>query len=201
MATLLPKPVVFSTAGINFDDNGQQVVGKNPGSTFIAPSPSAVPSPAGVASPAKNVPVFSSRSRKSKSEALSKLAEPQVDELSGRPKQQKPSAPPPPPAVDLPVPKNNPARQFLAKPRATPLGFENICTQAPRNLPTRSEGRLFGLEHCPVFYPTEEEFAQPLKYIEDLVEKSFDNYGLVKVVPPPGWKPTFSLNSEVFIID
>ncbi|KAI7828357.1 JmjC domain, hydroxylase-domain-containing protein [Kickxella alabastrina] len=56
---------------------------------------------------------------------------------------------------------------------------------------------IFGLPEAPTFYPTAEEFADPLAYIQSirpLAEKS----GLCKIVPPEGWSPPFSLDTKNF---
>jgi len=43
----------------------------------------------------------------------------------------------------------------------------------------------------PVFYPTEEEFKNPLAFIDMLFYKhEVYKYGCVKVVPPKSFKPT-----------
>lgn len=44
------------------------------------------------------------------------------------------------------------------------------------------------LEEAPVFYPTEEEFSDTLKYIASVRLKS-EEYGICRIVPPPSWKP------------
>lgn len=50
------------------------------------------------------------------------------------------------------------------------------------------------LKPCPVLYPTLPEFASPIEYLsrKDVLDLG-SRYGLVKVVPPEGWKPPFSL--------
>jgi histone demethylase JARID1 len=51
----------------------------------------------------------------------------------------------------------------------------------------------------PIFYPTEEEFRCPMKYIDYLfLEKGGSQYGCVKIVPPASFRPPFSfdINSE-----
>nr|URM60705.1 LSD family protein [Gymnema sylvestre] len=44
------------------------------------------------------------------------------------------------------------------------------------------------LQDAPVFYPTEEEFNDPLKYIVSIRPKA-EAYGICRVVPPPSWRP------------
>ena len=72
------------------------------------------------------------------------------------------------------------------------------CT--PRPIPDRKRNRLFDLEEAPTFYPTREEFADPLAYIEKIGDPQGGNgkkYGIVKIVPPEGWNPEFVLNQDV----
>ena len=38
------------------------------------------------------------------------------------------------------------------------------------------------------FEPTTEEFSNPLQYIQDISHTAY-KYGIVKIVPPPGWTP------------
>lgn len=81
---------------------------------------------------------------------------------------------------------------------AIPLDLDNIRKSAPAVMPPRKSERLFGLEHCPIYYPTETEFAQPLEYIERIAKQARDHgYGICKVIPPKGWQPPFSLDTEV----
>uniref|UniRef100_A0A251K7I6 JmjC domain-containing protein n=1 Tax=Manihot esculenta TaxID=3983 RepID=A0A251K7I6_MANES len=51
------------------------------------------------------------------------------------------------------------------------------------------------LENAPVFYPTEEEFKDTLKYIASIRAKS-EPYGICRIVPPPCWKPPCPLKEK-----
>jgi len=148
------------------------------------------------------------RGRKSKAEALSKIAigAAQAQEgMSGKPIASTSTASPTlivkqlkaDPISEGPAPRQNPARKAMATKRSIPLDLATLCTSIPREMPQRTENRLFGLEHCPVFYPTVAEFAKPMEYIEKVAKQSSEDYGIAKVVPPLGWKPSFSLDSEV----
>lgn len=99
-----------------------------------------------------------------------------------------------------PSAKHNPARRALKEPRAPPLDFSTLRTQAPRfpNPPPRPPGkeRMFGLEHAPVYHPSIEEFAKPMEYIE-MIAMEAKEYGICKIVPPEGWRPPFALDTEV----
>ena len=62
----------------------------------------------------------------------------------------------------------------------------------------QSEGpkRPFGLEDCPVFYPTVDEFKDPMAYVRS-ISTTAQNYGICKIVPPVGWKMPFVTDTEV----
>lgn len=61
----------------------------------------------------------------------------------------------------------------------------------------RKTSRPHGLLEAPTFYPSEDEFrAGPLEYIKK-IEPEGRKYGIVKIVPPPGWKPPFAVDTEV----
>jgi len=79
------------------------------------------------------------------------------------------------------------------------LDLSSVKTSSPRNQPTRSTPRPFGLQDCPVFYPTSDEFKDPMAYI-DSISRRVVNYGICKVVPPVGWKMPFVTNTEVCVM-
>lgn len=39
------------------------------------------------------------------------------------------------------------------------------------------------------FYPTEEEFTNPIEYVERLYSEGADDYGCIKIVPPESFRP------------
>lgn len=84
----------------------------------------------------------------------------------------------------------------LGPPPATKLDFSAIKTSSPRVLPPRTHPRPFGLEDCPAFYPSMEEFKDPTKYMQSIAPKA-QEYGLCKIVPPVGWKMPFVTDTEV----
>lgn len=55
-----------------------------------------------------------------------------------------------------------------------------------------------GLEEAPVFYPTEDEFSDPLRFIAQIREQA-EPYGICRIVPPTSWNPPFALDSQSFI--
>ncbi|XP_006654139.1 lysine-specific demethylase JMJ703 [Oryza brachyantha] len=51
------------------------------------------------------------------------------------------------------------------------------------------------LDEAPVFYPTEEEFEDTLKYIES-IRPMAEPYGICRIVPPSSWKPPCLLKDK-----
>ncbi|CAJ2628378.1 unnamed protein product [Trifolium pratense] len=51
------------------------------------------------------------------------------------------------------------------------------------------------LEDAPVFYPTEEEFQDTLKYISSIRSRA-EPYGICRIVPPQSWKPPCPLKEK-----
>ena len=115
-----------------------------------------------------------------------------------------------------PSPSMHPLRKIAASqgsdPSLTPLPFDtatgkdgrvpSIATHhsTPRVSPPRLRPRLYELEEAPTFFPTTEEFADPLRYIQYVGDPQGGNgkaYGIVKIVPPAGWNPEFVLNQDV----
>ena len=56
--------------------------------------------------------------------------------------------------------------------------------------------RPHGLTEAPTFRPTEEEFKDPLKYIQKIAPEG-RKYGIVKIIPPENWNPDFAIDTEV----
>ena len=76
------------------------------------------------------------------------------------------------------------------------LDMNSVKTTSPRNPLPRRYPRPFGLEDCPVYYPTMDEFKDPLGYIRSASENA-KNYGICKIVPPESWKMPFTTDTEV----
>ncbi|XP_020597241.1 putative lysine-specific demethylase JMJ16, partial [Phalaenopsis equestris] len=51
------------------------------------------------------------------------------------------------------------------------------------------------LDDAPVFYPSEEEFKDTLKYIAS-IRPTAELYGICRIVPPPSWKPSCPLKEK-----
>ncbi|KAF9431525.1 hypothetical protein BGZ76_000196 [Entomortierella beljakovae] len=85
-----------------------------------------------------------------------------------------------------------------SQPRAPPLDMSSVLTKAkPENTTSDRPPRIFGLQDAPCYYPSAEEFMEPLKFIESIRPEA-EKAGICKIIPPEGWKPTFALDTEVF---
>ncbi|WVQ84008.1 hypothetical protein IAT38_006153 [Cryptococcus sp. DSM 104549] len=106
------------------------------------------------------------------------------------------SAQPKPDALPAgPSPLKNPLNKpVLVNPA---FSIDSVRTTAPRHPPPRTTPRLFGLEECPSFYPTPEEFKDPMAYIDSIAEQG-KPYGICKIVPPEGWNMPFALQPDSF---
>ena len=76
------------------------------------------------------------------------------------------------------------------------LNLESVKTRSPRNVKPDGHTRPFGLQDCPTFYPTTDEFKDPMAYIRS-ISTTAQNYGICKVVPPEEWHMPFVTDTEV----
>lgn len=76
------------------------------------------------------------------------------------------------------------------------LDMSSVKTSSPRNIAPRAQPRPFGLQDCPVFYPTIEEFKDPMAYVRSISEEA-QKYGICKIIPPEDWKMPFVTDTEV----
>ncbi|XP_010934762.1 lysine-specific demethylase JMJ17 [Elaeis guineensis] len=53
------------------------------------------------------------------------------------------------------------------------------------------------LPQAPVFYPTEEEFKDPLEFIYKIRPQA-EPFGICRIVPPKSWNPPFALDRDAF---
>lgn len=72
-----------------------------------------------------------------------------------------------------------------------------LALENSKNETTKSSDGLKEIQQMKVYYPTEEEFANPLTYIESLVKvQGARDYGCVKIVPPPSFKPAMAFDKD-----
>lgn len=53
-----------------------------------------------------------------------------------------------------------------------------------------------GLQEAPTYYPTEEDFKDPVSYIRKIAPEG-KKFGICRVVPPENWQPSFAIDTEV----
>ncbi|KAJ1914399.1 hypothetical protein H4219_004817 [Mycoemilia scoparia] len=75
-----------------------------------------------------------------------------------------------------------------------PSAAEDLQEKSKANPPRPSP---LGLPHAPIYYPSEDEFHDPLSYIQKIRPEA-EVAGICKIVPPKGWSPTFSLDVNHF---
>ncbi|WVW78729.1 hypothetical protein I302_100689 [Kwoniella bestiolae CBS 10118] len=78
-----------------------------------------------------------------------------------------------------------------------PFNPASVRQEAPRYPAPRTTPRLFEIDECPTYYPTEEQFKDCMGYIASIADDARP-YGICKIVPPEGWKMPFVLDSETF---
>jgi len=96
------------------------------------------------------------------------------------------------------------AEDITAKYRGVPpisvtphLDLSTVKTSTPRVPPGQPrQPRPFGLTDCPEFFPTAEEFKDPMAYIKSISAQA-SAYGICKIVPPADWKMPFVTDTEV----
>ncbi|KAG6841826.1 hypothetical protein C0991_006233 [Blastosporella zonata] len=83
-------------------------------------------------------------------------------------------------------------------PVAPTLDLSSVKTVSPRRVKIEDEEpRPFGLQDCVEYYPTMEEFKDPMAYVRSISEEA-KNYGICKIIPPVEWSMPFVTDTETF---
>ena len=117
-----------------------------------------------------------------------------------------PAPPPAPPATTTPVPphvahpelfdvllgctKCRYLKRGCGSCRAKPAAAR---PKALRWDPANGRPQAGLVPEAPTFYPTEEEFVDPIAYIDSIRKRGGEAAGVACVVPPPSWDPPFAL--------
>ncbi len=129
---------------------------------------------------------------------------------NGAAKPSKPAVQSAPGTLNGPPSGNNHAIPLSAR-RAEPLDLATVerrgqskgpasmsSMRGPAQYQEPKRNRLFGIPDAPIFRPTEDEFREPMEYIRKIAPQG-KKHGIVKIIPPDGWNPTFAINTEVSI--
>ncbi|PBL02905.1 hypothetical protein ARMGADRAFT_955558 [Armillaria gallica] len=78
------------------------------------------------------------------------------------------------------------------------LDLSTVKTTSPRGYkPPPNVSRPFEIQDCPEYFPTAEEFKDPMAYVNSIADEA-KAFGICKIVPPEGWKMPFVTNTETF---
>lgn len=86
----------------------------------------------------------------------------------------------------------------LSARRSAPLDLTTVERRGQPNAPREPSKRVrpHGLPEAPTFRPTEEEFKDPVAYIQKIAPEG-RKYGICRVIPPENWQPPFAIDTEV----
>lgn len=94
-------------------------------------------------------------------------------------------------------PEGNEMEAGVKRGRGRPIGTarpeKRRASKASETIPPVNVGRRIS---APIFYPNEEQFREPLLYIEK-VRAHAEPYGMCCIVPPSGWNPECKVNDEM----
>ncbi|KAK6347123.1 hypothetical protein TWF696_007202 [Orbilia brochopaga] len=86
----------------------------------------------------------------------------------------------------------------LSTRRAAGLDMSSVeHRQIPSIKEQPKKNRPHGITEAPTYWPTEDEFKDPFKYILSIAEEG-RKYGIVKIIPPDTWNPPFCIDTERF---
>ena len=91
-------------------------------------------------------------------------------------------------------------KNALPIPVSSFLDLSSVKTPLPRSTKEFPRPpRPFELTDCPEFFPTAEEFKDPMTYIKSISSQA-SAYGICKIIPPDDWKMPFVTDTEVCLI-
>ncbi|KAJ6155445.1 hypothetical protein N7470_006011 [Penicillium chermesinum] len=87
----------------------------------------------------------------------------------------------------------------LSARRSAPLDLSTVERRGQPNAPREPSTRVrpHGLPEAPTFRPTEEEFKDPVAYMQKIAPEG-KKYGICRVIPPENWQPPFAIDTERF---
>ncbi|KAJ5949005.1 hypothetical protein N7454_002312 [Penicillium verhagenii] len=87
----------------------------------------------------------------------------------------------------------------LSARRSAPLDLASVERRGQSNAPREPSKRIrpHGIPEAPTFRPTEEEFKDPVAYIQKIAPEG-KKYGICRVIPPDNWQPSFAIDTERF---
>lgn len=65
--------------------------------------------------------------------------------------------------------------------------------------PLKKKTRPHGISEAPTYCPTEDDWRDPLQYINKIAPEA-SQYGICKIIPPDSWNPEFAIDTEVRIL-
>ncbi|KAI9146179.1 PLU-1-like protein-domain-containing protein [Paraphysoderma sedebokerense] len=77
--------------------------------------------------------------------------------------------------------------------KSPPLDLNSVS----RFISRPSSSFLHNIPECPTYYPTAEEFQDPICFVKKIHQEAV-KYGICKIVPPKEWNPLLALDTEVF---
>lgn len=87
----------------------------------------------------------------------------------------------------------------LSARRSAPLDLSTVERRGQPSNPREPSKRVrpHGIPEAPTFRPTEEEFKDPVAYIQKIAPEG-KRYGICRVIPPDNWQPSFAIDTEVY---
>lgn len=84
----------------------------------------------------------------------------------------------------------------LSARRDDPLIMQTVSRHVPASKEPPPRTHLNSIPEAPTFYPTEDEWREPMAYIRKIAPEG-RKYGIVKLIPPKSWQPDFAIDTKV----